>query len=73
MERKMKFPYNYLMKRFLFLYYLDDLSSPPIEEEILNSPNQTETVWKYISQWIQYDEKLPMIFEKYAAILKAGA
>ena len=50
--------------RFLLLYYLDDLSSPPYEEEILNSPNQRETICKYITAWSASDEKLQAYIHK---------
>ena len=50
--------------RFLLLYYLEDLSSPPYEEEILNSPNQRETVCKYITSWAESDEKVQAYINK---------
>ena len=44
--------------RFLLLYYLEDLSSPPIYDEIIESSNQDEVIMKYIAVWAQWDEKL---------------
>ena len=43
---------------FLLLYFLEDLSSPPIYDEIMESPNQEETIKKYIAAWIPWDKKL---------------
>ncbi len=40
---------------FLILYYLEDLSSPPIYDEIMASPNQEETIKKYIAAWMPWD------------------
>ena len=50
--------------RFLLLYYLEDLSSPPYEEEILNSPNQRETICKYITAWSESNEKVQAYINK---------
>lgn len=58
--------------RFLLLYYLDDLSSPPYEEEILNSPNQRETIYSYLTAWSESDENIPRLFEKFCGEPKAG-
>lgn len=58
--------------RFLLLYYLDDLSSPPYEEEILNSPNQRETINSYLAAWSESDENIPRLFEKFCGEPKAG-
>jgi len=50
--------------RFLLLYYLEDLSSPPYEEEILNSPNPRETINSYLAAWSESDEKLQAYINK---------
>ena len=50
--------------RFLLLYYLDDLSSPPYEEEILNSPNQRETINSYLAAWSESNEKVQAYINK---------
>ena len=56
-----------MLYRFLLLYYLEDLSSPPIHDEIMESPNQEEIVWKYIAAWVKSDDKLQAILkEKFA-------
>lgn len=53
--------------RFLLLYYLEDLSSPPIYDEIMESPNQEETICKYLAAWAAWDEKIQAIIkEKFA-------
>ena len=44
--------------RFLLLYYLEDLSSPPIYDEIMESVDQEAVIKKYIEAWIPWDEKL---------------
>ncbi len=47
--------------RFLLLYYLEDLWSPPIYDGIMESPNQEECIKKYIAAWAQWDDKLKAI------------
>ena len=47
--------------RSLLLYYLEDLSSPPIHDEIMESPNQEEVIKKYIAAWVQWDDNLKAI------------
>ena len=46
------------------LYYLEDLSSYPYYEEIMESPNQWETVCKYLEMWAFTDEKVQAIIKK---------
>ena len=58
---------NDALYRFLLLYYLEDLSSPLYEEEILNSPNPRETIYKYITAWAESDEKVQAYMKKYFA------
>ena len=49
------------------LYYLEDLSSSPYYDEIMASPNQWETVCKYLKEWASSDEKVQAIIkEKFA-------
>ena len=53
--------------RFLLMYYLEDLWSPPIYDEIMESPNQDEVIKKYIAAWAQWDDKLQAYLkEKFA-------
>ena len=47
--------------RFLLMYYLEDLYSPPIYDEIMESLNQDEVIRKYISAWVQWDNELKTI------------
>lgn len=50
--------------RYLMLYYLEDLSSYPYYEEIMESPNQWETVCKYLEMWAFTDEEVQAIIKK---------
>ena len=53
--------------RWLVLYYLEDLSSYPYYDEIMESPNQWETVCGFIDEWVAADEKVQAIIkEKFA-------
>ena len=53
------------LNRFLLLYYLEDLSSPPIYDEIMASPNQEETIKKCIAAWIPWDKDLLSVYENW--------
>ncbi len=57
---------------FLLLYFLEDLSFPPYYDEIMNSPDQKETICKYLEQWIPQDEKLVQYLNGSRANLKRG-
>ena len=50
--------------RYLTLYYLEDLSSYPYYDEIMESPNQWEAVCKYLKEWASADEKVQAIIKK---------
>ncbi len=57
---------------FLLLYFLEDLSSPRIYEEIMESENQRETICKYLEQWIPWDDKLVQYLNSLRANQKRG-
>ena len=50
--------------RYLVLYYLEDLSSYPYYDEIMESPNPWETVCYYLEMWAFSDDKVQAIIKK---------
>ena len=53
--------------RFLLLYYLEDLWSSPIYDEIMASENQQQYILDYIAEKLPWDKKLISIIENFAA------
>ena len=49
---------NNTIYRFLLLYFLEDLWSPPLYDEIMESPDQEAAIKKYIASRVAWDEEL---------------
>ena len=57
---------------FLLLYFLEDLSSPPYYDEIMNSPDPKETICKYLEQWIPWEDGLVQLLKGLRANQTSG-
>ena len=52
---------------FLLLYYLEDLWSSPIYDEIMASENQQQFIMDYFAAKLLWDKKLQSLIENFAA------